>query len=121
MDFRPVGRPVEAVVHVPRGAVARRMVARKEDGVERQRPGLARIAVFGHQVGPAQRVFGCEFGVELEVDDVDIRRHLLGDRTDPFSRSPLDESMLVPADELRRRIEKWREEAPAAESLADID
>jgi hypothetical protein len=29
--------------------------------------------------------------------------------------------MLVPADELRRSIEKWREEAPAAESLADID
>lgn len=55
------------------------------------------------------------------VDRATIRRHLLGDRTDPFSRSPLDESMLVPADELRRRIEKWREEAPAAESLADID
>ena len=56
------------------------------------------------------------------VDRATIRRHLLGDRTDPFSRSPLDESMLVPADELRRRIEKWREEAPAgAESLADVD
>ena len=55
------------------------------------------------------------------VDRATIRRHLLGDRTDPFSRSPLDESMLVPADELRRSIEKWREEAPAAESLADID
>ena len=55
------------------------------------------------------------------VDRATIRRHLLGDRTDPFSRSPLDESMLVPADDLRRRIEKWREEAPAAHSLADID
>ena len=56
------------------------------------------------------------------VDRATIRRHLLSDRTDPFSRSPLDESMLVPADELRRRIEKWREEAPAgAESLADVD
>ena len=55
------------------------------------------------------------------VDRATIRRHLLGDRTDPFSRSPLDESMLVPADELRRSIEKWREEAPAAHSLADID
>jgi hypothetical protein len=29
--------------------------------------------------------------------------------------------MLVPADDLRLRIEKWREEAPAAHSLADID
>ena len=55
------------------------------------------------------------------VDRATIRRHLLGDRTDPFSRSPLDESMLVPADELRRRIEKWREEAPVADSLADVD
>jgi len=55
------------------------------------------------------------------VDRATIRRHLLGDRTDPFSRSPLDESMLVPADDLRRRIEKWRDEAPAAHSLADID
>jgi Kip1 ubiquitination-promoting complex protein 1 len=55
------------------------------------------------------------------VDRATIRRHLLGDRTDPFSRSPLDETMLVPADDLRLRIEKWREEAPAAHSLADID
>ena len=55
------------------------------------------------------------------VDRATIRRHLLGDRTDPFSRSPLDETMLVPADDLRLRIEKWRQEAPAAHSLADID
>ena len=56
------------------------------------------------------------------VDRATIRRHLLGDRTDPFSRSPLDESMLVPADELRERIEQWRREAPAdAPSLEDVD
>ena len=56
------------------------------------------------------------------VDRATIRRHLLGDRTDPFSRSPLDESMLVPADELRERIEQWRSEAPAdAPSLEDVD
>jgi Kip1 ubiquitination-promoting complex protein 1 len=54
-------------------------------------------------------------------DRTTIRRHLLGDRTDPFNRSPLDETMLVSADELRKKIEKWREEAPAVESLADID
>ena len=56
------------------------------------------------------------------VDRATIRRHLLSDRTDPFSRSPLDESMLVPADELRERIEQWRREAPAdAPSLEDVD
>jgi hypothetical protein len=43
------------------------------------------------------------------VDRATIRRH---DGADPFSRSPLDESMLVPADALRERIEAWRREAP---------
>ena len=45
------------------------------------------------------------------VDRATIRRHLLFDGADPFSRSPLDESMLVPADALRERIEAWRREA----------
>lgn len=46
------------------------------------------------------------------VDRETIRRHLLCDGTDPFSRSPLDESMLQPASDLLRRIELWRENAP---------
>ena len=46
------------------------------------------------------------------MDRATIRRHLLFDGADPFSRSPLDESMLVPADALRERIEAWRREAP---------
>ena len=45
------------------------------------------------------------------VDRETIRRHLLCDGTDPFSRSPLDESMLQPHDELRKRIEAWRADA----------
>mmetsp|Transcript_8471 Transcript_8471/g.31010 ORF Transcript_8471/g.31010 Transcript_8471/m.31010 type:complete len:785 (-) Transcript_8471:149-2503(-) len=49
-------------------------------------------------------------GSGVVVDRETIKRHLLCDGSDPFSRSPLDESMLVDAVELRERIEKWREE-----------
>lgn len=48
------------------------------------------------------------------VDRETIKRHLLCDGTDPFSRSPLEESMLQPADDLRGRIESWRANAPVA-------
>ena len=41
------------------------------------------------------------------VDRTTIHRHLLNDKTDPFTRKPLDESMLKNCDELRSRIEKW--------------
>ena len=41
------------------------------------------------------------------VDRKTIHRHLLNDKTDPFTRKPLDESMLESCDELRERIEKW--------------
>jgi len=41
------------------------------------------------------------------VDRKTIHRHLLNDKTDPFTRKPLDESMLESCDELRIKIEKW--------------
>lgn len=56
------------------------------------------------------------------MDRNTIRRHLLSDKTDPFSRSVLDETMLIGNAHLRQRIEKWRAEAPpSAPSLADVD
>eukprot|EP00940_MAST-03C_sp_MAST-3C-sp2_P002016 g2016.t1 len=42
------------------------------------------------------------------VDRETIRRHLLNDRTDPFTRAPMDEGMLKSEDALRARIEAWR-------------
>ena len=55
------------------------------------------------------------------VDRTTIRRHLLGDQTDPFSRQALDEGMLIPNDDLKTRIERWREDAPVGGGLADVD
>lgn len=37
-----------------------------------------------------------------------IIRHLLNSSTDPFSRQPLSEDMLVPAGELKERIQAWK-------------
>ncbi|XP_063243821.1 ubiquitin conjugation factor E4 B [Bacillus rossius redtenbacheri] len=37
-----------------------------------------------------------------------IMRHLLNSSTDPFSRQPLSEDMLQPAEELKQRILAWR-------------
>ena len=53
------------------------------------------------------------------VDRETIKRHLLCDGTDPFSRSPLTESMLRPAVDLRTRIEAWRENAPEPAAADD--
>ncbi|XP_055633868.1 ubiquitin conjugation factor E4 B [Toxorhynchites rutilus septentrionalis] len=36
-----------------------------------------------------------------------ITRHLLNSSTDPFNRQPLTEDMLIPATELKERIEQW--------------
>ncbi|CAJ0577913.1 unnamed protein product, partial [Mesorhabditis spiculigera] len=36
-----------------------------------------------------------------------IMRHLLTSKTNPFTRGPLEESELVPADDLRERIKAW--------------
>ena len=44
------------------------------------------------------------------VDRSVILRHLISDPMDPFNRSPLSESMLVPNDELRERIHAWKKE-----------
>ena len=59
------------------------------------------------------------------MDRETIRRHLLtGDGTDPFSRTPLDESMLVDATELRERIDEWRNGlhvTPPDTALEDVD
>ncbi|XP_014272947.1 ubiquitin conjugation factor E4 B isoform X2 [Halyomorpha halys] len=42
------------------------------------------------------------------MDRYVIIRHLLNSSTDPFSRQPLSEDMLLPATELKERIEAWK-------------
>eukprot|EP00656_Telonema_subtile_P018955 TRINITY_DN2029_c0_g1_i1.p1 TRINITY_DN2029_c0_g1~~TRINITY_DN2029_c0_g1_i1.p1 ORF type:complete len:787 (+),score=174.81 TRINITY_DN2029_c0_g1_i1:124-2484(+) len=44
------------------------------------------------------------------VDHSTIARHLLSDSTDPFSRAKLLIEDVIPHDELRTRIEKWKRE-----------
>ena len=41
------------------------------------------------------------------VDRSTIMQHLLNDKTDPFSRSPLEASQLEPADELKAKIDAF--------------
>uniref|UniRef100_A0A915AJU9 Ubiquitin conjugation factor E4 B n=1 Tax=Parascaris univalens TaxID=6257 RepID=A0A915AJU9_PARUN len=43
----------------------------------------------------------------LKMDRKHIRRHLLSSQTDPFTRQPLQESQLLPDEELKARIEEW--------------
>lgn len=42
------------------------------------------------------------------MDRAVILRHLLNSSTDPFNRQPLTEDMLQPVDELKLRIEAWK-------------
>uniref|UniRef100_A0A1Z5KVF0 Ubiquitin conjugation factor E4 A n=1 Tax=Ornithodoros moubata TaxID=6938 RepID=A0A1Z5KVF0_ORNMO len=42
------------------------------------------------------------------VDRSTIARHLLSDQTDPFNRSPLTMEMVIPNQELKKRITEWR-------------
>ena len=44
------------------------------------------------------------------MDRAVIMRHLLNSSTDPFSRQPLSEDMLMPATELKQRISEWKKE-----------
>ncbi|KFD50118.1 hypothetical protein M514_09078 [Trichuris suis] len=44
------------------------------------------------------------------MDRTVITRHLLNTQTDPFTRQPLNENMLVPAVELKTQIDAWIEE-----------
>ncbi|XP_014256792.1 ubiquitin conjugation factor E4 B isoform X2 [Cimex lectularius] len=44
------------------------------------------------------------------MDRYVIIRHLLNSSTDPFSRQPLSEDMLLPATELKERIQAWKKE-----------
>uniref|UniRef100_A0A023F2Z1 Ubiquitin conjugation factor E4 B n=2 Tax=Triatoma infestans TaxID=30076 RepID=A0A023F2Z1_TRIIF len=44
------------------------------------------------------------------MDRYVIIRHLLNSSTDPFSRQPLSEDMLLPATELKERIQAWKQE-----------
>ncbi|XP_063965881.1 ubiquitin conjugation factor E4 B-like isoform X2 [Lytechinus pictus] len=41
------------------------------------------------------------------MDRCVIERHLLNSQTDPFNRSPLSSDMLIPATELKERIQAW--------------
>lgn len=44
------------------------------------------------------------------VDRLTIRKHLLNDKTDPFTRSPLEEKDLIEMPELKLKIEKFLEQ-----------
>jgi hypothetical protein len=44
------------------------------------------------------------------VDRSVIERHLLSSSTDPYNRKHLTPDMLVPASDLKARIEAWRDE-----------
>lgn len=44
------------------------------------------------------------------VDRMTIIKHLLSDPTDPFNRKPLSKEMLVPQEELKRRIMEFKKE-----------
>ena len=43
------------------------------------------------------------------IDRVTIERSLLDNEINPFSREPMTVEDLVPDDELRQRIHKWKE------------
>lgn len=48
------------------------------------------------------------------IDRSTITQHLLNDPTDPFNRKDLTIDMVVPATELKERMNKWVEEKRAA-------
>lgn len=48
-------------------------------------------------------------GSNKVVDRAIIIRHLLNSKTDPFNRQPLSEEMLIPANELKEQIDRWKE------------
>lgn len=48
------------------------------------------------------------------VDRSTISQHLLSDPQDPFTRQPMTIDDVVPADELRQEIERWKKEKMAA-------
>lgn len=52
------------------------------------------------------------------VDRSTISQHLLSDETDPFTRRPMKIEDVVPADDLRTRIEAWKAEKLAAAKAA---
>lgn len=55
------------------------------------------------------------------VDRSTIAQHLLSDPKDPFTRQPMTVDDAIPQDELRERIEKWKQEKinAAREKLSD--
>ncbi|KAL1871865.1 hypothetical protein VTK73DRAFT_1833 [Phialemonium thermophilum] len=55
------------------------------------------------------------------VDRSTIVQHLLSDPKDPFTRQPMTVDDVVPADELRQQITKWKEERIAARRAAVSD
>jgi len=44
------------------------------------------------------------------VDRVNIKRHLLNDERDPFTRAPLKETELVLDEPLKAEIQKWKKQ-----------
>ena len=48
------------------------------------------------------------------VDRTTISRHLLSDQSDPFNRSPLSMDQVIPANELKVKIDEWVKERLAA-------
>lgn len=55
------------------------------------------------------------------MDRSTIRSHLLSDPNDPYNRAPLKIEEVIPATELRGRIEAWRAEKKAARAAGKMD
>ena len=53
------------------------------------------------------------------VDRTTISRHLLSDQSDPFNRSPLSMDQVIPANELKVKIDEWVKERLAAHKEAN--
>lgn len=50
-----------------------------------------------------------------------IERHLLSSSTDPFNRKQLTPEMLVPATELKEKIDAWKEEIKVKKRKQESD
>lgn len=54
------------------------------------------------------------------VDRSTITQHLLSDPKDPYTRMPMTLDDVVPADDLRRRVEEWKKERVAARKARTV-
>ncbi|MPD03692.1 Ubiquitin conjugation factor E4 B [Portunus trituberculatus] len=73
-------------------------------------PCTSHLSPLSHATDPLMQTL-MEDPVELPsgvvMDRPTIVRHLLNDPTDPFTRQPLSEEQLLPAETLKKEIRDW--------------